>query len=378
MYKSKKIWMAVLAVLVLVVFMYIFQMNKNVNTNITVNEVVQSNDGELQSNLSKVTSLSANNLKKSKERDELKENTEKLIKLQFLGAFIAIKKSKIIFGGQRGYANAGLRTKYSVNSMVFINEFQDILNTAVLIHFIDVKHVATSRQVEDYLKLPQNGQISISNFLESGSDYYIKSTSLKEDASSNNPFSYLKDIRYFNERPKGYKSADTLIKAMLISKLSGTSYTSALSIVAINKLGLTNTEFYNRRNDYVNNVFGYKYDRENGKVVQKKKIEVNYIYPGMNDLKMSFSDVLNVVDGIFRNKLFSKSYNEIFRNSISNEKSVIVNSKNVTFFSEGQGQTWTLRMDFKNKNMVMVMANYPNKKPSVGSELNQLYQIIEN
>ncbi|VDG32739.1 hypothetical protein [Lactobacillus plantarum] [Lactiplantibacillus mudanjiangensis] len=336
-----------------------------------------SKKSSLDDALTRQTTIGVNNLKKDTSRKKLSDNIQALTKKKFIGAFVATSGEKIAFAGQYGYANATLKNTFKLNSVFFVGEYQNFLNTAAIFKLIEKGKINSNASLKKYIGVSSN--LSVKSFLVNGSDLYLKRQNINRVTANASTRYNLKYLHKYSTKPTGYVSADSLIKAVLISKIMNMSYQRALKALVITPLGLANTRVYTNTATYVNDVKSYKYSTDNGTVLQDTILPMDKTYFATNQLQMSVSDVLISSSKIINNYYFAKKYNVNFEKSINNiNGNYKMTTNDFSFYSNVMGQMFSLKAARNGSKMLLTVTNYPNREINIQSESTKLFDILKD
>jgi len=335
-------------------------------------EKVNNGRNELQKSLYQQTSIGKWNLSNKSQVDLWQKNVKKLAGAQFFGAYVGVLNNKVVLADKRGLANASTENPFSLESVFFVGDYQDTLNTVMLVELVKDKKINLSKKVSSYLKI-KNGSINVRDLLTGETNFYIEKKYVDHKAIDQKYD--LKRVTQKKSFHRNYVSANNILKMFLIEKTSGTDYNNALSKYIIQPAGLMNTRLYNPNNKLANDVIGYKRQKKEGRYVQSKSVPIEMNYSGITPLRMSISDILITINFIQNNGYFSRGYNKLF--------SQFVKGTPFTFDSDGcklttkkSGHYLALRANSDGSKIALTVANYPNKTVSVYTENNLMYSIL--
>ncbi|WP_318766702.1 hypothetical protein [Lactiplantibacillus carotarum] len=92
---------------------------------------------------------------------------------------------------------------------------------------------------------------------------------------------------------------------------------------------------------------------------------------------MSVADILLTTQSVLKNNYFPSEYNGLLKKVVRNSSLKMQYSRNVFIFNgHNLGQYISIRSSSDGKNIVVGVANYPNKKINLYDETQKLYSIL--
>jgi len=315
------------------------------------------------------------NVKRELKADQINivANEDKILnKYQFKGAYIGIENDDIAFSNGFGYSNANTQSVFNMNSTFLVGEYKAFLNNAMFVRLIQEKRINLDDSVQKYLpQLNSNVDITVGQLLKNNKGLYVpKNVFLKKDI--------LKMTQVGENRQKGFQNVSLEVKQILLTNILKEKYLAALENKLILPLELSDTRLYVKQNKQANDVVGYKYVRKNKMLIQRDTIPVTKASFSNNQLIMSFSDIILSVQKILSNKLFERKYNKIFY-EMNNAEGVGSNFKDgeYIFNSRNFGQSLNIRVNLTGSKLVLVVANYPNKKLKNVEIVDRLFPLLK-
>jgi len=315
------------------------------------------------------------NVKRELKADQINivANEDKILnKYQFKGAYIGIENDDIAFSNGFGYSNANTQSVFKMNSTFLVGEYKAFLNNAMFVRLIQEKRINLDDSVQKYLpQLNSNVDITVGQLLKNNKGLYVpKNVFLKKDI--------LKMTQVGENRQKGFQNVSLEVKQILLTNILKEKYLAALENKLILPLELSDTRLYVKQNKQANDVVGYKYVRKNKMLIQRDTIPVTKASFSNNQLIMSFSDIILSVQKILSNKLFERKYNKIFY-EMNNAEGVGSNFKDgeYIFNSRNFGQSLNIRVNLTGSKLVLVVANYPNKKLKNVEIVDRLFPLLK-
>ncbi|WP_338210105.1 hypothetical protein [Lactiplantibacillus paraxiangfangensis] len=336
-------------------------------------QIVQNHT--LEMSLLQKSSLNNKSLLKSKKNSELITNIDELTKNQFKGAYVGIKGDRILFSGGSGYANAKNQTIFKLNSSFAVGSYQDFLNNAILVRMSQKRRLNLDKELKKYLPKLSGTNIKVGNFLKNKVHFYIKKSDVEKLETDKKV-----NIRSFSSTPSSLKyiSVNSIIKKILITKVSSLSYEESLNEWLSSKLNLMDIRTCSTEEVQANDVIGYSHLKENGKLIQKNPIAEDQLVNGVPAIRMSMADIIVASYKILGNEYFDKKYNNLFRtmNNADNLGSVFTANR-YKLSTHSSGQYLYLKADLNGSKIVLLAANYPNKNITLSREANVLFELVE-
>lgn len=382
--KTKKIIKLVVAsILVVCIFVSFFMIDLKVksinNSSVTNSNNIGGRSSQLEKNLLQQTSLGRGNISNADGQIALKKNLKAMNKAQFFGAYVAINKNDITFSGQRGHANVNTGSSFKFDSTVLVGDYQEFLDDTILVKLIEKKKISPNVKLQKYIPgmKKEQGEMSVRDFLINGSNLFIKKSDISKVGSNSTTDFNLKYFKKGSIKSGDYVSADAILKVILISKINSTTYRKAFNTNIVEPLQLFNTRFYKKTKPQANDIKGYKYTKINETLNQENEVPSEKMYFATNELRMSTSDILISLNEIFSKGFFKNSSDELFDKIITQSGKRFSIKKNIFSLSEKvSGQYLSLKFNLKQKKMMIVIANFPNKNITIEEEMNSLYHIL--
>lgn len=302
---------------------------------------------------------------------QLKQNNNKLVKQNFFGVYVGVENDHIIFTGQNGRANVSLGSAYKLHSVMMVGKYREFLNDAMIINLASSHKISLDKKLSTYLPGINTGDLSVKEFLIDGSDLFIS----KKNANSVSlrPANNYDALKLLKAKQQGGISADDLIKCLLLSKVRDESYSKVFKHLAIEKMNLNNVDFNMSNSNEANQIISY-YSRK--KDSSKMKV-IKIIDPASspNNMQMSIADVLFSFSSIYKNRFFSKKYNNIFMKSIVNSGLATKSGSTLVLSAGAHGQEFTIKYSQKHSKYLFSFVNVKDEK-DILMELQDLYNLL--
>jgi len=322
--------------------------------------------------LTQQTNFGGNRLK-GKEYRQFGKIVDRLDKDHYIGAYLGIKNNKIKLSGSAGYANLGTTTEFRINSPFLAGQYQEIINNAIILHYVSAGKIKLTDKVGKFVS--NSGSITIKDLLQNRTQQYISLKQLK--TLDGNKQDLFKNIQLVSKHSSDI-AVEPVLKVVLVSRLSGKSYAYTIQSLIVSPMGLTNTRIYTSSADsQSNDVESYKYATTNRIPNQEKMIQLPDPLLGIDQLRMSISDIVISYTEMMNNQLFLKKYDSVFLDSVQavSSKNKISSAKQYISFKT-HNQTILMQYNSKEKNLLIVGSNYPNKKLTDSELFNSLEKIL--
>ncbi|KZU13880.1 serine hydrolase [Lactiplantibacillus argentoratensis] len=344
------------------------------NTNVTTSKTVVSH--QLEKSLLERTTLDTVRLS-NKNKEKLSENNRILSKKEFIGAFLGVRNNKLVYSWRNGYSNTSPNTSFNVNSSVLVGKYQTVLDQALLLSLVNRGYVKLTDELSKYdVSSGAVGKLTVKQLLRNESHLYVRKQSI---ATIQNPRNKEYSNTLFKKGKSGmsdWVAADTFIKRIVIARATSKSYESIFGQELTNKLGLSNTRFFNARQTYTNDVASYDKKIVNNTRVQSKKLVIKKRSLNGNTLRMSLADIVLSLNGIEKNKLFDSKYTQYFEDYIEQSGVGSLNESVFTYNGNVAGQALAIKSNFDTQSTVVLITNYSDSDVSLTKHLSQLYRIL--
>ncbi|EIW14403.1 Beta-lactamase class C family protein [Lactiplantibacillus pentosus KCA1] len=384
--KQKLLWLRLPAILVLIIVIF----SGLIITQVRGNSVTKSNHSlklstSKTANLEEIptlqTNFTVNNLS-GKSAQVFNGIGRNVSNSRFYGAYLGSSDNKLKFSAFYGKSNVHAKSSFKMDTAFLMGNYQELLNNAMLLKLVDQGQLNLTTKLSNYFsKEPLLSHYTVSDLLSDNFTLYIStknSAKLRTDKYIATPNMKLAE-KQTKKNSQHMHVANSVIKAVLISMVTKTSYEKAFNILVTDNMNLSNTRLINNTSDIAtNDVKGYNYYVSSGYPVQRNLASFDMILFGTNQLRMPLIDVAISYAKIFDNDYFSKKYNSIFHRSL--KKFNLVNSsykKNMyAFTSTEAGQKVTVQYDADKKNLIVVGENFPNKRLKTGILISQLTKVL--
>jgi len=321
------------------------------------NNAVGIKKGNLEEALTNQTNFGVDRLKGKKEQ-QFSKIVGQLDTDHHIGAYLGIQNDKIEFSGSNRYANAESGSVFRINSPFLVGQYQEIINNALILHYVSIGKIKLTDKLGKYV--PNSSKVTIKDLLNDKTHKYIALKQLKY--LDENEQDLFKNIQFVSKH-SGNISADATLKVVLVSRLSGKSYGDTIKSLIVSPMGLTNTRIYSSLTEsQANDVESYEYATTNRIPSQKKLIQLPKPLLGIDQLRMSLADLVISYTRMMNHQLFSKKYDSVFLDSLQALSSTndVSSSKQYISFKT-HNQTIKMQYNSKEKNLLIMGSNYPNK-----------------
>lgn len=339
--------------------------NKEVQSSLVRDKSIEAH-GKVEYDLSLIrqTSLGVNNFKKISEREKLTSVMRNVNSAHFYGAFIALEGDNVVFSGKNGLADSNKNRAFSIGSSFFVGEYQDVLNSALLLHLIEKNDVKGTMKLSKYMS-------NVNNLHNQTIEDLLKNNVSLTVSASQKKFALVNQNKKITLSSGSSRSNATgLLKVILISKLAHMSYRKAFDNYLISPLNLTDTRFFVLGKDsQANDVVGYRYLTQNGIPTQTKMVNYKSTYFGDSPLRMSISDIVTSFKKITEKGYISSKHLAYVDSSLNRS----TNSNSVVYTGESLGQYLSIKKSAGK--IVLVVSNFPNKKVTNKTLLEKLFKL---
>ncbi len=379
MQKNKSRRIVTLILLLLLIALCVFIGLYNLTTNETESHrSVQPSNSVLERNLTQATTLGGNKLTDSKRNKLLKLNA-RLSRDGFFGSYIATKNSDLEFSAKIGYAHVGTKDIFRLNTAYLIGEYQDAINSAILLRLVEKNELSLSKSLQYYLPgLKSGSEVTVKDLVLGKTNLTINSgwfSQYMQEDKSGIDFGKVK-LRSTSAK---YVSANPLITKNLISAVTGESYSSFVTKQLETHFGLSETRVVtDATNSQVNDATGYSYykDRTN-KVVQGKAIDVSDLPSDNYYIRMSLVDIAMLTNKIQTKKAVPSKYTNIYQKALNNLDGFSKKASGWQLETAIRGQYLVIRTNANNSKMLIVTSNLENKKVNISKLNTTLYGYID-
>lgn len=371
-WKKITILLGIVGLALLICFMVLE--NKRITTtksNFSSNNTMMSS--RFNDELIKQNNLRINTL--SPEKDKiLSAFNKKLVKKNFFGMYVLLDKGKVTYSAQRGSANAESNNAFRLNSVFLIGRLQYLMNNIMILKLADQGKIDLSDNLSKYVANGYLKKLTIRQLLTENTHLYInKKALLPREPLSNLQLDSV--IRKSLSEDDSFMDATEIIKADIISKVGKKKYSTMVNDLLVNPLTLENTRVSEVNDKQANDVISYGYYRQGKTPVQKKVVDYsNSIFQGYT-MRMSVSDLMIVIDGALKGKIFTPKLLPIFAASLVKDK---VEKNGYLFHSEAYGQNIYIRLNKAKKSIMFVGTNFPSKKVQAKQVISELESVFKD
>lgn len=379
MQKSKSRRIVTLILLLLLIALCAFIVLYNLTTNETESHrSVQPSDSVLERNLTQATTLGGNKLTDSKRNKLLKLNA-KLSRDGFFGSYIATKNSKLEFSAKIGYAHVGTKDIFRLNTAYLVGEYQDAINSAILLRLVENNELSLSKSLQYYLPgLKGGSEVTVKDLVLGRTGLVINSGWFSQYMQENKAKIDFGKIKLRSTSTK-YVSANSLITKNLISTVTGETYSSYVTKQLENSFGLSETRVVtSATSSQVNDATGYNYykDRTN-QVVQGKAVDISDLPMDNYYIKMSLVDIALLTNKIQTRKAVPSKYEDIYQKALNNLDGFSRKSSGWQLETAIRSQYLVIRTNADNSKMLIVTSNLENRKVNISQLNTTLYDYID-
>lgn len=315
------------------------------------------------------------------EKKAVSEYSQKIIKHHFIGSYVGTDNKNLLFSGSNGYANAKVKAVFQLNTAYLVGNYQELLNNYIIYKLADNNKIKLTDKVGKYILLSSDssvGEVTIDKLLNSDTNYYCNRKIMESFATIENRVNNHEEIKINAENKNNDVRVNSAIKALIISKALNTSYEEAFKKIIIDGFRLTDTRFYKNTTDgQANDVEGYKYSTIRKVPVQIKKMKIDSIYYGTNQLRMSMKDIIISFDSLFSKEGLLQKNQESFVKSVAEIKGFQnLTKKKIQFKMSQSGQNVFVRLNQSNNRLVIIGTNFPNSNVKPAEVMDHLFKIV--
>ncbi|MCB7178152.1 beta-lactamase family protein [Lactiplantibacillus plantarum] len=315
------------------------------------------------------TNLGKNNKLHGKRIETL--NTS-LTQQHFMGAYIKTSGSKIINSDGFGQSNILSQIEFSYNTTVRIGNLESLINTAILLKQVQEKKIDLTTNLKKYVpELSNVKSFNVKDLMRGSVNIWINKDKLANMNESQATRKFFNSVVTENQRKTGKRVANNILLAIVISRIDQKKYSELINDFE-NDLDLSGTTLLNGNNGGAKNdrnaaiSYYYKADSDGNPNPGKAYLNVDNHYTfGVDQLRMSMTDILNVIYALNTNEILSKPLeSELSLYYKSNEKYSIASGMFLdkeSFSFSSKGYYISAKWSTKNKDMVLVVENFPNK-----------------
>lgn len=315
------------------------------------------------------TNLGKNNKLHGKRIETL--NTS-LTQQHFMGAYIKTSGSKIINSDGFGQSNILSQIEFSYNTTVRIGNLESLINTAILLKQVQEKKIYLTTNLKKYVpELSNVKSFNVKDLMRGSVNIWINKDKLANMNESQATRKFFNSVVTENQRKTGKRVANNILLAIVISRIDQKKYSELINDFE-NDLDLSGTTLLNGNNGGAKNdrnaaiSYYYKADSDGNPNPGKAYLNVDNHYTfGVDQLRMSMTDILNVIYALNTNEILSKPLeSELSLYYKSNEKYSIASGMFLdkeSFSFSSKGYYISAKWSTKNKDMVLVVENFPNK-----------------
>lgn len=315
------------------------------------------------------TNLGKNNKLHGKRIETL--NTS-LTQQHFMGAYIKTSGSKIINSDGFGQSNILSQIEFSYNTTVRIGNLESLINTAILLKQVQEKKIDLTTNLKKYVpELSNVKSFNVKDLMRGSVNIWIDKDKLANMNESQATRKFFNSVVTENQRKTGKRVANNILLAIVISRIDQKKYSELINDFE-NDLDLSGTTLLNGNNGGAKNdrnaaiSYYYKADSDGNPNPGKAYLNVDNHYTfGVDQLRMSMTDILNVIYALNTNEILSKPLeSELSLYYKSNEKYSIASGMFLdkeSFSFSSKGYYISAKWSTKNKDMVLVVENFPNK-----------------
>ncbi|AVK62237.1 hypothetical protein C5Z25_10835 [Lactobacillus sp. CBA3605] len=380
---SKKKPLRIGVILIILIIVAVFGIGAELKLNVNYNKEQSKNAAQIQTSDIETAVLSqtqshVNNLT-GKDKKRLKNLYSNISNRRFFGSYLGLKQNNVMFMGSNGYANVSSKATLKKDSQFLTGHYQEFLNNAIILKLVDNGKLKLSTKV--YNKILSPGvprELTIHTLLLNKTKVYITKKNISKLKASN--YASMSDLELTQKKSKDTLLANNVLKAVLISKTLNKSYSDAIDEMMVNSLGLMHTRLISGQNDIqANDVNSYGYFRSSGLPVQKNEVSLGTIRFGIDDMRMSLTDIAVTYRAIITNKYFSKKYQDVFIESENKIPGIQQKKyKNVTKYSSTVfNQAIYVVYNESNDSMTILGTNFPNKNLSAPELLYSLNRLVK-
>lgn len=311
-------------------------------------------EDSLEGQLLRSTALNVNNLT-GKKREKVWSLNEDIIKKKFFGAYVGIDNTTIKISYGNGYSNIDTHNTFGLDSVFFVGKYQDIVNNAMLLNLMSKYNLVLTQKVGKVLGNRKLNNTTFKDIIENKVDFYISSKSIYNNRRlEEKSFPHI----YLTKTRKHGVLANPYVKAELISKVSGKSYSEVVNELFVKKMGLHDTRIANSLTQ-ANDVKMYKNEKSKKGNVSQIKIKDEQYYQSNKYMKMSFVDMMISFRKITNGSLFKKKYMSTFDNALDSYGYYKNGYLNID--SNMNGQAVYMSISRNKKKMLVFVTNVSNE-----------------
>lgn len=375
--KSVKTVWAIIMIALIVILSIGFLYGKQTKSKRMLNDIVPASDNNsskkvtLYDDLVGQTALGQAILPQSK-KESWRKFIRKIYIDRYYGAFLGVKNGRLTLSGSAGSANVATRATFKLNSTFFVGHYQEFIDSAILTKLIDDGKVKSSVTLGSIIpELNYNRSMTLQNFLTKGTGKYIDKNIL--EVLSSKSLASMDKVKLMDKPTKNSFPADSVITAVIISKVANKSYNDAIEEIFKGPLKITSVYMFDHSGEhYANNVTSYSYQSVLKKPVQQNVYQISDTYFGINQMKMTLSDAMYSYYMISDSKFFSEKYNRLFKKAI---KKYGMNASKIDV--ETFNQHLIFRFDTNTHSATLIADNFPNKKFKTSEVSSQIEKFVQ-
>ncbi|WP_249646445.1 hypothetical protein [Lactiplantibacillus plantarum] len=311
--------------------------------------------------------LGNNNLKGEK-ANELTEINKNLVKDDFNGAYLGIVGKKLTFSNGFGYSYLGTKNAFRMDSAFFIGQYQNILNTWMLLRVMSMKNIEPTSRLKNFLNVKyMDNSITLEDLLLGNAKYYISNDTLNSITNKN-----LQSIVENNVVPvrseSKYTDASNLIEMFLIAKLENETYATATNKLLFNKISAINSRVAQNGTIRINDVRSYVRYRK-----AYKEIQNSSLYDSGLHIKMSIFDLWQSANFIFKSDDTSTNRYQKVLQKVYRRKGILQNNAGKIQFSTSFGGQRIIMNIHEKKTLIVVTNTNRGSIQDLSKRLIQLY-----
>ncbi|GJI54859.1 serine hydrolase [Lactiplantibacillus plantarum] len=350
-----------LIVLILGIFFLVYRQSRAK----TIVSNSNNNRSSLAVALSKQTNLDMQT--QSLYSEKINTLNKNLIKDHFIGAYVGVRNNDILFSHGFGSINAANSNNFRFDSRLYVGNFQDVLDTTMLIALYNQNKVKLSEKVTDILpEFSADSSLTIYDLIVSNFSVYVNKNNLTPTAKSFSKGKHSSSIQ-----------ANRLLREIVMEKVMHQNYEKIIMNLFGTKLDLYNTSV-NSHDGFANNLVGYHYSEKEGIPTQQKAVQESVTAYSENRLKMSVADVLKAGQYVFKKSTYksNKSYG-LFKTYLNNTDNLKSDNSIVKLSTSSFGEYLNFYTNTKTNEMILVVSNFPNRKTSNKMLVNKLHNILK-
>lgn len=334
-------------------------------------ESSKKTDITLDRNLTNKSNLGDYNLSNST-RSQYNSIVKDISSQHFYGAYVGIDEKKILFSGSNGYANAGAKLGFRLDSAFSVGDYEDIVKDAIILRLADRGKVNLSDKLTKYMgNVSGMGGATVKDLLITRKNIYASSKQLKKIEA--NDYRNKNDVNVSSAKSSHMKKINTYLKSMLISSVLNSRYSVAISNEFATSLSLNNTRiFTNIKGAPANDVKGYRYAVSGGLPVQSEQSELQ-----RGSMQMSMADVLLSLNKIINNDYFSKKYNHYFKEAVKANDEVELTGTSFMLQTNSVNESMIVWYKVKDNKALVIAENFPNRRLKIEDVSTRLKALLK-